>query len=1197
MQFGVLGPFEARNGTEELPLPGGRARALLARLALEPGRTVATGRLVEDLWADPPSTATKMVQIHVAALRKALGPEVIVTRPPGYALDVPPAAVDLARFESLRLAARVALDEGDAERAAALLQDALKVWRGPALGEFAEPFARTEGARLEELRLACVEDRLEAQVAAGRHREAIAELEALAARHPLRERPRELLMRALYRSGRPADALAVYRAFRDALDAELGIAPSPGLRELELMVLRDDPALRPAPAERPSPPPAERTTADPARSPPATAAAPPERRPLSVLVARVAIDEGADPETVHDAVLAVHEALLAVCAREDAHVATLDPDGAVAWFGYPLARDDDPIRAVRAGLALLDEAGVPELRAAVDSGSVVISRRGAQAVAVGTAAQRASALVAEAPAGRLAVGRDVARHVRDRYAFEPAGGALLVGGPAVEPPADRPALVARAPELGLLRERWARAAAGEGQVVLLCGEPGIGKSRLVDELLQTAAGDGAERVVARSSPQHVASPLHPVLAALRATWPALPILTGPPAERPRMVAAIAAALFDAAARGPLLVVVEDVHWADPSTLELLGVVAEQARDARLLVCATYRPEFTPPWPVRPHVSQLALGRLGADDVAALVAAIGGAGAVAPDLRDHIADRTDGVPLFVEELTRSLLESGAARAAGGTLVLDPGADVAAIPATLEASLVARLDRLGDARALAQLAAVIGREFSEELLVAVSGQSAAAVAAALDRLVAADLLLRRGRGPGARYAFRHALVRDAAYGSLVRAARREHHARIAAVLEADFPHLRDLEPELLARHHEAAGRPGLAIPHWQRAGASALRTSAYLEAIEHHRAGLRLLDAVPAAARVDTELALQLGLGTALMGARGYGGPEVRAAFARAEKLSLQAEDPAGVAGALYGLAAFHLAVAEPARALEHAGRLHALGTAAGDDDVLLEAETLRGSARFLLGDPAAARVHIDAALERWTPERGRAHVEAFGQEPALICGSIGTLARLWTSDLDGARASEARALALADDVGHPLSVAFLLGGLGLAAMMRGDVDRTAGIAARLLELSRRHDLPLWLAWGLAEHGWVLVRRGDLEPGLAAVRDGLGALAAIGSPTTSVAFHALAAEALLDAGRTLDAAALVADGQAIAADGTERFAAADLERVAALTGLAAGGSRDDAATRLERARALAAEQGAALLEQRAAGALAGLHDRAG
>jgi class 3 adenylate cyclase len=683
-----------------------------------------------------------------------------------------------------------------------------------------------------------------------------------------------------------------------------------------------------------------------------------ERRPITVmfcdLVGSTGLAAKLDPEDWRNLVNAyLDEASNAVTAL-GGHVLKKLGDGLMALFGYPQAQENDAERAVRAALAIQRalvginaknvSIGAPELSARIglESGPVVVEATGE---VFGDTPNVAARVQAAAEPGSVLVTMNVQRQVAGLFVAEARGAQELKG---VSEPVELfrivrasgggrrgrartlTPFVGREEELGLLARRWERARAGEGQLVLIVGEPGLGKSRLIEEFHSSLAEVPHTWVEWSASQLLQNTPLHPIAewgrlrfgpdapeeqrlidlegtlrligldpteyAPLLAPLVDVPLPTdrattfSPEELRRKQLAAMAAWVLAGARSQPVVLAFEDLHWADPTSLDLLRTLTERGAQAPLLMLATTRPEFRPPWSLRSHHTVISLSPLDRTGVARMVGEISARRVLSKEVIEGVNKRTGGVPLFVEEVTRLLLERGEQ---GGPQ---------AIPPTLQQSLAARLDRLGHAREVAQIGAVLGRGFPHALLQAVAGLDEAGLRSAVERLAEADILFIEGDGPQANYRFKHALIQDAAYESLLKRRRQELHARIAASIEAGFPQLVEAQPELVARHFSEAGLAEKAIPCWLRAGRLAAARSANEEAIAHLRSGLECAQAlVPGASRSSFELSLQLALGGPLIATRGFGSNEAEAAYQRAQELSRELQSEADLFAALRGLA--------------------------------------------------------------------------------------------------------------------------------------------------------------------------------------------------------------------------------------------------------------------------------------------------------
>jgi predicted ATPase len=718
-------------------------------------------------------------------------------------------------------------------------------------------------------------------------------------------------------------------------------------------------------------------------------------------------------------------------------------------------------------------------------------------------------------------------------------------------------LVGRAEELALLQRRWEQAKAGAGQVVLLSGEPGIGKSRLVQELKEQLAQEGVTRIEFRCSPYHQNSAFYPIIEHLQRllqfaredspatkleklqhalshyrfpqadTFPLLaallslphpesypPITVSPQKQKEKTQAALVAWLVEEPEQRTVYTTWEDVHWADPSTLEVLNLVVDQAPTARLYVLLTFRPEFTPPWGNRSHLSQLTLSRLGRSQVEAMIERVTGGKALPSEVVQQIVAKTDGVPLFVEELTKTVVESGLDVGAR----LRPGSSIGhvplplGIPATLQDALMARLDRLGPAKEIAQLGATLGREFDYALLQAVSPLNEDTLQKGLKQLVEAELVYQRGLVPQAHYLFKHALVQDTAYQSLLKSRRQQLHQQVAQVLTEQFPETVETQPELLAHHYTEAGLIEQAIPYWQKAGERAAQRSANVEAIRHFTTGLEVLKALPdTPERTQQELTLQVSLGPVLMATKGWAAPEVGKAYARALELCRQMGEPPQLFSVLRGLWEFYQMQGQYQTARELADELLTLAQSIQDPAFLLEAHSAQWQTLLPMGELVPAREHVEQGMTLYNPQQHHSHAFLYGgYDPGVVCRIFAAWG-LWVLGYpDQALKRSQEALALAGGLFHPFSLAFALGSAALCHFLRREGQPAQERAEATITLSTEQGFPFWLAYGTILRGWALAEQGQGKEGLRQIRQGMAAWRATVSEAVRPYFLALLAE---------------------------------------------------------------------------------------
>jgi class 3 adenylate cyclase/tetratricopeptide (TPR) repeat protein len=900
-----------------------------------------------------------------------------------------------------------------------------------------------------------------------------------------------------------------------------------------------------------------------------------ERRPITVmfcdLVGSTSLAARLDAEDWRNLVNAYLDAAEAAVKGLGGHVLKRLGDGLMALFGYPQAQENDAERAVRAALAIqrdLSELNArnavktaPELsaRIGIESGSVVVEASGE---VFGDAPNIAARVQAAADPGSVLITTNVHRQVAGLFVVEERGahelkgastpvalyrvvrasGGRRFGASALTP------LVGREEELDLLRRRWERVARGEGQFVQIAGEPGIGKSRLVEEF-RLKLGETPHTWAEFSSSQLLQNtPLHPIaewgrqrfgdadtpagqrLADLENTLqligldPAehapliaplvdIPLPPGraanlPPEElRRRQLAAVIAWFLAGARTQPAALAFEDLHWLDPTTLDLMQALAERGAQAPLLILATTRPEFRPPWSLRSHHSVISLSPLDRADVAEMVGELSVRHALSREMVEGVSERTGGVPLFVEEVTRLLLERGGE--AGG---------LQTIPPTLQQSLAARLDRLGEAREVAQIGAVLGRDFTYAQLRAVGGVDDPALQSALDRLAGADLLIAEGAGQEANYRFKHALIQDAAYDSLLKSRRQALHRRAAEILR-DSTERAAAAPELIAHHFTQAGLDDLAIEWWGKAGDQALRRSAFQEAIAHLGKAIALADkgedATPRVGAASSpasqrRLKLQADYGQAVMWSKGYSAGETKTAFSDALKLAAGTADAAGRFAAYFGVFAGSLLSGDLALARQTAETWRREAEDAADAPSLARACAYLGGTLMTQGDLVYARAQLEEALRIYNPGWDRDAKLRFGSDLGVLINVYLAIAVWLLGDVARAREFAEQALARAVQSEHVPSKALAHTYRAFLETLRGDAKAALLVAETLVELCQEYGLAQYLAFGRMFRGWARARLGDHEPGLRELQDGIAALADRGTKYTMPLYQARLAE---------------------------------------------------------------------------------------
>ncbi len=1010
--------------------------------------------------------------------------------------------------------------------------------------------------------------------------------------------------------------------------------------------------------------------ADPATG--LTLSAPPgqqaERRQVTVLfsdlVGSTRLATRLDPEDLNALLRAYQSASAEVIERFGGYTAQYLGDGILAYFGYPEAHEDDAERAVRAALGIVQatrrleaEPGATlAVRAGIATGLVVAGEHdvegGASASAVvgetPNLAARLQGLAAPdsvviAPSTRHLIGGvfelealgehplkgfaeplQAYRVVRERSVssrFEAARSAALTP------------LVGRREEVALLLGRWSQAKQGDGQVVLLVGEAGIGKSRVVQTLHQRLAEEQHALLRYQCSPHYTNSALHPVIAQIErmahirgedsaqdkldklAAWlgqvledidPVVSLLAAllsipaggrypplpadPKQQKDKTLAALVQLLDGIARRQPTLIVVEDAHWIDPTSLEWLKLIIDWIPRARALLVMTSRPEFSPDWATRSQLTLLTLNRLSRRHSFTMVHELAGTDWLSDEVVEQIVAKTDGIPLFIEELTRVVLEADAAAAHTKHDSKRATAPRFTIPATLQDSLTARLDQLGKTKEVAQICSAVGREFSYELLAAVAPLSDTELVATMDKLVESGLVFCRGTPPRASYAFKHTLLQDAAYESLLRRKRQDLHHRIADVLVERFAATAEARPELVAHHFSAANRVDEAVLYWGKAGRRAAARSANVEAVRHFDRALELLDTMPnTPERKEKELDLRIVLGPALINTRGPLSLDVRENYSRTQRLCMQLPETRMHFAALWGSWRITRNFVEKQRIADDLLRV---ASRLDDQELLLQAHHTQWATQFHLGRHTECLRHVDKGLAIYAQNDYRSHATTYGGHDPKVCGCGEAAFSLWLlgrPEVSLARADEA--LSWAEDLKHAGTTAHALDMNLLLQRYRRDLDKVMERADEIIEFAGRENFPIHKAKGLVFKGWAVAQLDDPRAGLELMRAGLDSQQNVGTREDFPIFFDMLAEVLGMTGERTKALHAVDEALSEGAVSGLRYWTAELHRRKGEL-LLHRNMKERAEESLLRARRTAQEQGAAALELRAAMSLARL-----
>jgi predicted ATPase/class 3 adenylate cyclase len=981
-----------------------------------------------------------------------------------------------------------------------------------------------------------------------------------------------------------------------------------------------------------------------------------ERRQLTALfcdmVGFTELANRVDPEVLQRIIRSYEDACAVCITRYEGHVFQRLGDGIVAFFGYPLAHEDEAERAIRAGLEIIESLSTLEVRdvghlavrIGIATGLVVVST--AEKGAVGETMNLASRLQGIAQSGSIVVSERVHRLAGGSFDYEDLGEQTLKGiarpvrawrVAGVRHVGSRfqaahvgslTPLVGREAECNVLRDRWRKVVAGHGQVVDIGGEAGIGKSRLARVIIEETRHDTAVWVTElQCSHFHIQSSLYPVAEQLRqrifgderqlddaARWAAvetylrttslnvedaLPLFAHllsvpPPADRPpspltperaRLLTRqfLVSLIIERAKASPGIFILEDLHWADPSTLDFLDFFMERVRQAAIFVLLTHRPEFDHQLRPQPHVTSLALSRLRGADASELVRLAFREQDFAPDVLRQVVEKTDGVPLYIEEFTKAVVEArqAAITAAKSHVV---------IPASLHDSLLARLDLLGEAKGVAQLASMLGREFSRDVLTAVWPGSADSLATGLVRLTQAEFIYPASDGSRERYRFKHALIQDAAYESLLKSSLATHHRRIAEVLEARFADVVAEQPEVIAHHYAAGKAPERAAQLWLSAGRRSLSHNAHVEAAAHLRSALGALADLPdTPQRALAELDVQITLGAALVAGKGYASADVEPAWTRAQQLCAIVGDVPQQFPALFGLWMFECVRANHPAARELAAEIFRRGGAIQSDDVLIEARLAIGISHFFLGELAQAQVQFEQIGAMYDPQRHGGHRFQFGQDPAVVALNFLSLVQWLRGEGKRALDTSIRAVATARSLEHPFTLSYALAYAGWHRHFCRDQESADAILEEEIRLCMDEEIPVFLALGQLLAAWSKCEK-DNATGRVAMEAALDGFRATGSRCFATYWDVYHAGTLAELGEHTLAEERLNSASAAIEMTHERWAEPELHRMRGIVLERRGkhGAAPEACYR--RALACARERGAKAWELRAATSLA-------
>jgi predicted ATPase/class 3 adenylate cyclase len=1013
-------------------------------------------------------------------------------------------------------------------------------------------------------------------------------------------------------------------------------------------------------------PPAERarqTAGSPLSTPPAENPTFGERRQLTVMfcdiVSSTELASKLDPEEYGEILSAYHARCAGAIVRCGGHIAQYLGDGIYAYFGYPKAVEDAASRAVRAAFELLQElrpahdgSGITKplsVRIGIHTGVVVMNdvgdRHHVERIAMGDVPNIAARVQSHAAVDSIVITAATRELLRSDFALQSLGSSELRGVPKpialfrvigprqLADESARKPMLGRQRELALLHQRYAEVRQGQGKLVTIQGEPGMGKTRLLQAFRESLGPESTAFYECRCSVYHSATALHPLIDLVRGRFdlregePEQPSLTklrhgfraaghdssilplmaavlslsavpaevaalAPQHQRRKLIEMFVAFFLEHAQREPIVLAIEDLQWTDPSTLEVLVALFEQLSGTRTLLVLSFRPSFELPWREPEQATHIALDRLSAPEAMLLVERVANGKRLPPRLLHELLERTDGVPMFIEESARMLLDSPRLVDRGDHYELVDESQALGVPSTIQDSLMARLDQLSSAKAVAQLAAILGRTFHYEVIAAI-WSAKANLQLELTRLVDAGLLLQRGLPPEAVFSFKHALIQDVSYASTLKRVRRVTHGEVAKLLVEEFPQLCAAEPELIAHHFTAAGMADEAVKYWKLAADKALAAYANLEAIQHLQQALQLIrSSQQTPGRAGLELQLIISLGPPLLATQGYSSNELRRAYDRAHELCQTIDDAASLWSVLYMLFLYHTVRGENETANRTVKELRRAAHRADDPHVRLEMYIVNGHA-FWSGRLDEARTAFEQAIEMYDPIVHAGHAARFGHD--ALASALAYLSWIYVVEGDAHRARECakQAIEHAREIAHPHSLAYTLAFAAVSSQLRGDYESSRAYAVEARTLSVEHSLAHWLADADMCHGFADVMELGTNEGLTRLRAGMNAWDMLGARLWRTHQLGLLAEAQLRMQQPRMALEALVEAQTLVEKTGERYYEAELSRLEGLARLQLNPHAvGEAAACYRRALQIANEQGARLFVERAASALESL-----